>query len=116
LYRANRKNNSVSFRLHRVGMGLIEVENDSRNRRAGAVLAGAHPMHSVGMDRNSFNAVVADGLRKVEQNPVRIGGRLKRRLYRTAERNFHAEIGALSYRRHTLHPRRHGAVLRRRAR
>jgi hypothetical protein len=92
-------------------MGLIEVENDSRDKRIGAVLAGAHAAHPVRIHRDASKVVVAGGIGKIEQNAVWIGRRFKRRLYGGTEREFHTQIGSLKRRRHTLHRRCPGAVL-----
>jgi hypothetical protein len=108
---SNGHHNPVSFHRYRVRMGLIEIEHDARDQRIGAVLAGAHAAHSVRIDRDASKVVVAGGIRKIEQNAVWIGRRLKRRLYGSAEREFHAQIASLKRRRHTLHRRRPGAVL-----
>ena len=108
---SNGHHNPVSFHRYRVRMGLIEVENDSRDKRIGAVLAGAHAAHSVRIHRDTSKIVAAGGIRKIEQNAVWIGRRLKRRLYGSTEREFHAQIAPLKRCRHTLHRRRPGAVL-----
>src|ERR1700757_1461763 len=89
---SNGYHNPVSLHRYRVRMGLIEVENDSGDQRVGAVLAGAHAAYSVRIHRDTSKIVVAGGIRKIEQNAVWIGGRLKRRLYGSTEREFHAQI------------------------
>jgi hypothetical protein len=58
-------------------MRPIEVENNSSDKRTGAVLASAHSPYSVGMNRDALNVVVADGVRKIEQNAVRVGCSLR---------------------------------------
>jgi hypothetical protein len=103
--------NPVSFHPYRVRMGLIEVENDSRDKRIGAVLAGAHAAHPVRIHRDASKVVVAGGIGKIEQNAVWIGRRFKRRRNGGTEREFHAQIGSLKRRRHALHRRCPGAVL-----
>jgi hypothetical protein len=112
---SNGNHNPVSLHRYRVRMGLIEVEDDSRDKRVGAVLAGAHAAHSVRIHRDTSKIVVAGGIGKIEQNAVWIGRRLKRRLYGGTEREFHPQIASLNCCRHVLHRRRPGAVLGSRA-
>ena len=108
---SNGYHNPVSFQRYRVRMRLIEVENDSRDKRIGAVLAGAHAAHSVRIHRDTAKIIVAGGIRKIEQNAVWIGRRLERRLYGSTEREFHAQIAPLMRCRHMLHRRDPAAVL-----
>ncbi|MGC1651057.1 MAG: hypothetical protein WA741_34960, partial [Candidatus Sulfotelmatobacter sp.] len=62
-------NDAVAFGVHRVGMSLIKLKNHSRYERTRAVLAGSHPAHSICMDWNIPDVVVASSVRKIEQNP-----------------------------------------------
>ncbi len=110
---ADRDDDLVPFRLYRVGMGLVEIENHARDERAGAVLPRAHAPHSVQMDRKIFYAIVGPRLGKIQQNPVRIRRGVERRFYRAAERNFHAQIASLASRGHALQRRWPRCVLRR---
>jgi hypothetical protein len=108
---SNGYHNPVSLHRYRVRMGLIEVENDSGDQRVGAVLAGAHAAHSIRIHRDTSKIIVAAGVRKIEQNAVWIGRRLKRRLNGSTEREFHAQIASLKRRCHPLHRRDPAAVL-----
>ena len=48
--RTDRHYDPVSLGLHRVRMCLIQIENDTRNRGSGAVLARADPAHAIRVD------------------------------------------------------------------
>jgi hypothetical protein len=103
---ADRNYDLVPFRRHGVGMGLIEIEHYARDERARAVLPCAYAQHSIHVNRNSFYRVVGPGIGEVEQNAIGIRRRVKRRLYGTAERNFHTQIRSLTSRGHALQGRR----------
>ncbi len=110
LRRANGKNDPVRLRLQRIRMGLIEIEHDAGNERAGTVLAGPHPAHTIRVDCDILRTVVTGGIGEVEQNP---GGMIRcfnRGLHRSAERDLHAQVGAFSRRRYPLHRCRPGAL------
>jgi hypothetical protein len=109
--RTNRNNDPVSFGLHGIRMWLVEIENQTRDKRTGGVLARTHTPYPIFVDSNILDAVVAGGIRKIEQDSFWIRCRLKRRLYRITERHFYAQIGAVVYRRHTLHRRRPAGAL-----
>ena len=66
------------------------------------MLANAQPAHAIHVDL-FLGIAVRYGARKVEKNPVRIYGRLNRRLNRRAERHFHTQADAVPRYRHTLH-------------
>lgn len=91
-------------------MCLIQIENDAGNRRKGAVLANAQPAHAIRVDL-FLGSAVGDGAGKVEENPVRVYGRLNRRLNRRTERHFHAQAAAVPRYRNSLHGRGPGCVL-----
>jgi hypothetical protein len=111
---AHHNNDEVAFHLHRVGMSLIKVENNSGNKRSGTESAGSHPAHSIRMDWNTPDVVVAGSVRKIEQNPVRMDRRRSRGFDRSTERDFDPQITLFSCRDDTLHPRTTRAVLCRR--
>ena len=79
LHGSHRHNNPVAVGLQRVGMRLIQVKNNSRDRRRGRVLARAHAEHAIRVHFN-FRGFAADRARKIQQDPVRIYRRLNRRL------------------------------------
>ena len=81
LDRAYRNDNPVSLCPNRVRMCLIEVEDYSRNQRACAVVPRTHAAHTNRIHRDTLHPVIGVGIRKVQQNPVRIRCRLKRRLH-----------------------------------
>jgi len=112
---AHSKNDRVPLRAHVVRMNSIEIEDHSCHQRSSAVLCRPYASHSVRADRKIPGAV-ASGIRKVEENPIRIDCRFNRGLDYRAESNLDAQIGALARSCHILHDRRPGAVLRRCAR
>lgn len=113
LDRAYRDDNSVSLCLNRVRMWLIEVEDYSRNQRTRTVQASAHPAHTNRIHRDTPHSVIRVGIRKIQQNPVRIRSRLKRRLHRSTQGDFHAQVRPVQCRGQGLHCRRARIVLRR---
>jgi len=92
-------------------MGLIKIENDSSNERTGAVLAGPHPLHSIGIHGDILDLVVAGRIGKIEQDPIGINRGFNRGYYRSTQSDFNAQVAAFSRRRHTLHRHRPGGVL-----
>jgi hypothetical protein len=81
-------------------MSLIKVENNSGDKRTVTELAGSHPAHSIRMDRNIPDVVVASSVRKIEQNPVRMDRRRSRRFDRSTECDFDPQITLFSCRDH----------------
>jgi len=110
---ADRDYDLVPFRLHRVGVGLIEIENHASDERAGAVLPRAHTPHSIHMDRKTSYCVVSTRIGKVEQNPIGIRCGVERRFHRAAESNFHSQICSLPNCGHVLQRHRPRCILRR---
>jgi len=98
---ANHNNDEVAFRLHRVGMRLTKLENHPGYERTGTESAGSHPAHSIHMDWNTPDVVVAGSVRKIEQNPVRMDRRRSRRFDRSTECDFDPQITLSSCRDHT---------------
>ncbi len=77
------------------------------------MLRGSHPAHSICMDVNIAGVAFAHRVGEIKQNPVRMGGRFKRRFHRNTERDFNAQSGVFAGRDYTLQDRclavlRHG--------
>ena len=64
--------NEVAFRLDGVGMRPDQGRNNSGDKRSVTESADSHPAHSIRMDWNIPDVVIAGGVRKIEQNPVRM--------------------------------------------
>jgi hypothetical protein len=66
------ENDGGSFGGHDVGADLVHIKNHTGDVRSGAVLGGSDLAHAIRMDCDVFGAVVADRVRKVQQNAVGI--------------------------------------------
>ena len=83
-------------------MRLIQIENHSRDQGTFAVAGDAHPPHSIRIDRNAAVAGVTGGIRKIEQEAIRVNSSFVGGLNRGAESNFYTQIGAVPDRRDML--------------
>ena len=83
-------------------MRLIQIENHSRDQGTLTVPADAHPPHPIRIDRNCAVAGVTGGIKKIEQDAIRMNSSFIGRLNRGAESNFYTQIGAIRYRRDVL--------------
>jgi hypothetical protein len=79
------QDDAVSFRTQRVLPGAVEVHYNPSDRRVGAIQAYPYRLHAVGVQRIAFLLGVAEGPRKYEYEPVRVGRGLNRGLYRAGE-------------------------------
>jgi hypothetical protein len=117
LGRSHGNNNPVAFGPHGVRVKLIEIQDNSRHGRIGAVLRCAYPGHTEGIDRYFIGSTPAtDCAGEIEQDSIRVDRRLNRRLYWRTEHNFHAQIFPLPRDRHLAHSRGPSCVLRHGAR
>jgi hypothetical protein len=66
------ENDGGSFGGYDVGADLVHIKNHTGDVRSSAVLCGSDLAHAICMDRDVPGAVVADRVRKVQQNAVRI--------------------------------------------
>ncbi len=81
---------------------MIEIENDTRNWRISAVLAGADVAHAIRI--KCFLGITGNsGTRKIEQNPVGIFSSFNRWLDRRTKDYFHAHTISVPHDRNPLH-------------
>ena len=83
-------------------MRLIQIQNHSRDQWTFTVAGDAHPPHSIRIDRDAAIAGVTGGIRKIEQDAIRMNGSFVGRLNRGAESNFYTQIAAIPDRRDVL--------------
>jgi len=76
-------------------MGAVQIKDNAGDQRTCAVLASAHAQHAIGIDRNIFCVVAADGIGKIEQNAVRLNCGFNCGLNRRTESDFHADAAAV---------------------
>ena len=95
LRRSNRNNDAIPLSRHVVRVEPIKFQHDSRHQWTVPELVASDPPHAIHVERDVLT-VVADGIREVEKNPVELLRRFNQGFDRSAERNFHAQIGPLS--------------------
>lgn len=91
-------------------MNRVKVDYYARDQRRGAVLSGSHAAHAVVIDLERLRRGARTRIGEIEQNAVRIlrgidGGR-----HGSAERDLHANIGALTSDSDVLHRRAAGVL------
>jgi len=94
---------------------LVKVHHDSSDQRQGAMLPGSHLANTIIIDGNCLRRGPRNCVRQVQQDSVRLHGRIHRGRHRGTQSDFHAHVGALAGDRNILHgSRRRGPVLCRR--
>jgi hypothetical protein len=84
----NGQDNGIALGGYDVGVNLIHIENHSRDKGSGAVLRGSDLPHTVRVDCDLAGAVVADRVRKIQQDSVRIDRSINLGLDRSTDCDF----------------------------
>jgi hypothetical protein len=90
------ENDVIPFGRERVRQRAVHVDHHACDRRIGAVQAHAHTLYAVRTQRVAFLLGVAEGPRKYEYEPVRVGRGLNRGLYRAGEDHFDLHVRAFA--------------------
>jgi hypothetical protein len=82
------ENDAVSLGRDDVWTNLIEIENDASDIWRSAVLRSSNLPHAVGVDRDILCAVVADRVREIQQDAIRVHRSVNFRLNRGTDGDF----------------------------
>lgn len=84
----DRQNNTIALGSYNVRAHLIQIQHNSSNVGRSAMLRRPDLSHAVGVHRDTLRAAVANRVRKIQQDTVRICRRIHRGLYRSTDRDF----------------------------
>jgi len=90
------ENDVCSFGRERVRQRAVQVDHHPSDRRIGAVQAHAYTLYAVRTQRVALLFGVGECSGKDQDQPIRVGGGLYRRLHRTGEDHFDLYIRALA--------------------
>jgi hypothetical protein len=85
LLASHSKDDAISLGRHNVRADFIQIENDASDVWGSAMLRGSNLAYAIGVHRHTFRAVVADGVRDIQEDPIRIYRSINLRLNRRTD-------------------------------